>query len=47
LSLLADALQPFLISELASVAGRMQLTTLPDTLIDPMAANDLNFDDPT
>jgi hypothetical protein len=44
MSLLADALQPFIVRGLASVAGRMRLMTLPDTLIEPLAAYDLNFD---
>jgi hypothetical protein len=44
MSLLADALQPFVVRELASVAGRMRLMTLPDTLIEPLASYDLNFD---
>jgi hypothetical protein len=45
MSLLVDALQPFVVRELTSVAGRMRLMTLPDTLIEPLAAYDLNFDE--
>jgi hypothetical protein len=44
MSLLADALQPFVFRSLTSIAGRMRLMTLPDTLIQPLAAYDLNFD---
>ena len=44
MSLIADALQPFVVKDLASVAGRMKIMTLPDSLIDPLAAYDLNFD---
>jgi hypothetical protein len=44
MSVMADALQPFVVKELAAIAGRMRLMTLPDTLIDPLAAYDLNFD---
>ncbi len=45
MSLFADALQPFVLSHLSSVTGRLGLKTLPDTLVEPLAAYDLNFDD--
>src|SRR5438105_3180411 len=45
MSLLADALQPFLVRELASIAGRMQLMSLADVITSPTAGYDLDFDD--
>lgn len=45
MSLLADALQPFIVRELANVAGRMQLMSLPDVITSPTAAFDLSFDE--
>jgi hypothetical protein len=45
MSLVADALQPFIVRELASLAGRTQVTTLADIIISEAAAYDLFFDD--
>jgi hypothetical protein len=45
MSLVADALQPFIVRELASLAGRTQVTTLTDIIIAETAAYDLFFDD--
>jgi len=47
MSLAADALQPFLVRQLASVAGRMELMTIADTITAPSAGFDLTFDEDT
>lgn len=43
MSLLADALQPFVLRGMFDVTGRMGRVTIADTLIQPQAAYDLNF----
>jgi hypothetical protein len=45
MSLVADALQPFIVKELISLAGRTQALTLADIIISEAAAYDLFFDD--
>ncbi|SRR5258708_8072292 len=45
MSLAADALQPFITRELASIAGPTQTATLADVIISRTAAYDLDFDD--
>jgi hypothetical protein len=45
MSLLADALQPFLVRELTSVSGRMELMTLADVITEPTAGYDIDFND--
>jgi hypothetical protein len=44
MSLLADALQPFIVRELVAIAGRIDHMALPDIIVDPTAAYDLDFD---
>ena len=47
MSLLADALQPFLLREFVAIHGRVGHGALPDILVTPSAAFDLAFDNPT
>lgn len=45
MSLVADALQPYIVRELASLAGRARVTSLTDIIISESSAYDLIFDD--
>lgn len=44
MSLLADALQPHIVRELVRVGGRINHMAIPDVIVAPNAAYDLNFD---
>jgi hypothetical protein len=44
MSLLADALQPFIVRELVRIGGRMNHMAIPDVIVASNAAFDLNFD---
>ncbi len=44
MSLMADALQPLMIQGILGIAGRLKLMSLPDAIISPRAAYDLDFD---
>jgi hypothetical protein len=45
MSLVADALQPYIVRELASLAGRARIGTLADIIVSETSAYDLLFDD--
>src|SRR5262249_28736929 len=45
MSVIADALQPFFVPQLASIAGRLDTMTLADAITAPPAGYDVNFDD--
>ncbi len=45
MSLVADALQPYIVRELATLAGRARVTTLADIIVSETSAYDLFFDD--
>jgi hypothetical protein len=45
MSLLADALQPFVVSNLISISGRMELMTLADSVTLSVAGYSLGYDD--
>ena len=45
MSLLADALQPFLVRQLAGIRGRMESMSLADVITGATAGYDLSFDD--
>ena len=44
MSLLADALQPQMVQGILGIAGRLQVMSVPDAIISPRAAYDLDFD---
>src|SRR5436309_15581758 len=45
MSLLADALQPFIVRNLTMLGGRLEQMTLPDVIVAPTAAYAFDFDD--
>lgn len=45
MSLVADALQPYIVREFASLTGRARVTSLTDIIISELSAYDLIFDD--
>lgn len=46
MSLMADALQPLFVNGLLSINSRITPTSIPDTIVAPRAAYNLDFDDP-
>ena len=42
---MADALQPLMVQGILGIAGRLAVMSLPDAIISPRAAYDLDFDD--
>ncbi len=44
---MADALQPLIVKGILSISGRPELASIPDAIISPRAAYDLDFDDPS
>jgi len=46
MSLMADALQPLIVKGILSISGRIELASIPDAIMSPRAAYDLDFDDP-
>jgi hypothetical protein len=44
MSLMADALQPLIVQGILGIAGRLAVMSVPDAIISPRAAFDLDFD---
>ena len=46
MSLMADAFQPLIVRGIFAIGGRLELASIPDAIMSPRAAYDLDFDDP-
>jgi hypothetical protein len=44
MSLMADALQPLIVKGIFTISGRLELASIPDAIVSPRAAYDLDFD---
>jgi hypothetical protein len=47
MSLMADAFQPLMVQGLLAIDGRLDVMSVPDAILSPRAAYDLDFDDQT